>query len=305
MFANYLTITVRNLTRHKLYSLINIFGLSVGIVAGIIALIFIQHETSYDAFHTKADRTYRILRERGEGSKRNIRWLTSGDLARAIESDYPQIEKASKSRFYGINVRESGHAWRLQQGHIDANFLDIFDFPFVAGSRETAFTTPNTVVITENAAGRLFGDTDPIGKTITFEERYYGGDYTITGVLKQIPKNSSIQFDVLHQTEPVHEQGIQDWTIWQPRVQNAGIQTFVLLNNDISPSNLESILPDFIRHHMGDDARQTITYRLQPLLRWHLYSQADYGTKSAVDSSLMSAETSIRSRSSLASPPSS
>jgi putative ABC transport system permease protein len=289
MLSNYLTIAVRHLTRQKLYSLINIFGLSVGIAACIIALIFIQYELSFDTFHSKANRTYRVLRQRGQGDKQNIRWLTSGALARAIEADYPQIEMATKSRFYEVTVSESDRDFRLSQGHIDEHFLDVFDFPFIRGSRATAFPRPNTIVITEDAASRVFGDDDPMGRILTIETAYYGGDYTVTGVIRTPPKNSSLQFDLLHQTDPVNQVGKFDWTIWQPRVQNAGIQTFVLLNNDIAPDDLEAILPDFIGRYMGEEARQNITYRLQPLLRWHLYSAADYNIQTAVDRSLMSA----------------
>jgi len=283
MLLNYLTVALRNLTRHKLYSLINVFGLAVGMAACIIALIFIRYERGYDTFHTKADRIYRVLRERGQGTKRAVRWLTSGALARAIESDYPQIEMASKSRIYRVNVREGERVFERYQGHIDEHFLDLFDFQFRVGTRETAFKNPYSIAITQETAELYFGDTDPIGRTLTIEERYYGGEYTVTGIIETPPGNSSIQFDMLHRTAPRAEEGKRDWADWRPRVQQAGIQTFILLNNAISTADLETILADFIERHMGSEARKTITYRLQPLLRWHLYSDADYGLASTGD----------------------
>ena len=207
MFLNYLTVAIRNLTRHKLYSLINVFGLAVGMAACIIALIFIRYELSYDTSHTKADRIYRVLRERGQADKRAVRWLTSGALARAIESDYPQIERASKSRIYRVDVREGNRVFQLYQGHIDEHFLDLFDFRFLVGTRETAFRNPYSIAITRETAELYFGDTDPIGRTLTIEERYYGGEYTVTGIIENPPKNASIQFDMLHRTPPRAEEG--------------------------------------------------------------------------------------------------
>lgn len=275
MFFNYATIAVRNLTRHKLYSLINIFGLAIGLSASMIALLFIQHELGYDTFHAKSDRIYRILRERGQADRRMVSWLTSGALARAIEADHPQVERASKSRLYTVTVRDGDRVHGLVQGHVDDQFFDLFDFPFVSGS-ESDLSRPYTAAITRRTADLFFPGQDPIGRTITIEERYYGGDYTITSILEDPPTNSSIQFDLIHKTEPVAQEGKLDWTTWQPRVQQANIQTFVLLGDGQDPEAFESQLPAFLERHMGEEARSVLTYRLQPLLDWHLYSAVDY-----------------------------
>jgi putative ABC transport system permease protein len=280
VFSNYLTVALRNLIRHKLYTLINTFGLAVGTAACIIALIFINHELSYDTFHTKADRIYRVVRERGQANKRVVREWTSGALARAVESEHPQVERATKSRSYRLNVRKGDRVYRRQHRHIDENFLDVFDFRFLRGSRENAFKTPYSIALTEEFAELFFGSSDPIGQTLTLDERYYGGDYTVTAVVENPPPNSSIQFDMLHQTMPRTQEAKYDWEVWRPDVQQAGILTYILLKSGQDEDELEAALPDLIERNMGPEARETITLHLQPLLREHLYTNADYGIAS-------------------------
>ncbi len=278
MLKNYLTVALRNLLRNKVYSLINILGLSIGMVCCILAIIVIRHELGYDRFHTQGDRIYRILRERVGAANRQVRWLTSGALARAVEADFPEISRASKCRIYPVKIRQGNRVFDQQlQGQIDENFFEVFDFPFVKGNPETALSQPYSAVITEEMAARLFGREDPIGKVLTIVERYYGGDYTITGILKDIPAASSIQFDLLHATDGRTDEAKIDWTAWQGRVQQAGIETFVLLAPGHSVQELERKLPEFLERHMGKEVRSNITYRLQPLLRMRLFARSDYG----------------------------
>ena len=139
----------------------------MGLAAGIVAFIFIQHELSYDTFHSSADRIYRILRERGQADRLNIRRVTSGALARAAEADFPQIEMASKSRMYTVDVREGRRVFPLRQCHIDEHFLDLFHFRLLRGSRATVFADPYSIVITGKTAELFFGDGDPVGRKLT------------------------------------------------------------------------------------------------------------------------------------------
>jgi len=283
MFSNYLTVVLPHLFRHKLYTLINIFGLAVGTAACIIALIFINHEQSYDTFHTRSDRIYRVLRERGQADKQVVREWTSGALAPAMESEHPQVERATKSRSYRLNVRKGDRVYRRQHRHIDENFFDVFDFRFLRGSRENAFKTPYSIALTEESAELFFGSSDPIGQTLTLDERYYGGDYTVTAIIENPPPNSSIKFDLLHQTMPRAQEGKYDWEDWRPNVQQAGILTYILLKPGQDVDKLEAALPGLIERHMGTEARATITLHLQPLLREHLYTNVDYGLASTGD----------------------
>jgi len=275
MFLNYLTIAIRHLLRQKRYTLINLFGLSIGLSCCVIALSIIYHEYSYNRFHPQANHIYRVLRERISNDQKQVRWLTSGALARTLEEEMPEIEYASKNRFYDVNVRHNNHTQLLRQGHVDDNFFKLFNFPFLQGNA-TTLKQPYHIAITQKTAQRLFGQTDPIGKTITIEERYYGGDYTVSAILQNPPTTSTLQFDLIHQTSGRTQEAIFDWTTWQGRVQQAGIETFVQLRPGTDPKSLENKISDIIERHMGAEVRSILTYRLQPLLRLHLYSLQDY-----------------------------
>lgn len=275
MFSNYLTIAIRNLLRQKLYSLINLFGLAIGLSCCVIALSIIYHEHSFDQFHLEAERTYRILRERISNDQKQVRWLTSGALARTLETEIPEIELASKNRFYNVNVRHNDHTQFLLQGHVDDNFFKLFNFPFVQGNVSN-LAQPYHIAITQKTAQRLFGSENPIGKIITIQERYYGGDYIISAILQNPPATSTLQFDLIHKTQGRTQEAILDWTQWQGRVQQAGIETFVRLRPNVNPQTLETKISNIIERHMGTDIRKILSYRLQPLLRLHLYSLQDY-----------------------------
>lgn len=275
MFLNYLTIAMRNLLRQKLYALINLLGLALGLSCCVIALSIIYHEFSYDRFHPQADRTYRVLRERISNDQKQVRWLTSGALARTLEEEIPEIAYASKNRFYEVNVQHENQKQFLRQGHVDDHFFNIFYFPFLQGNLND-LKKPYHIAITPQAAQRLFGNDNPMGKVITIQERYYGGDYVISAILQNPPANSTIQFDLIHQTEGRTQEAIFDWTGWQGRVQQAGIETFVQLRPNVDLKMLEEKISGIIERHMGVDVRQMLTYRLQPLLRLHLYSLQDY-----------------------------
>ncbi len=238
MVKNYLLVAYRNLLANKVYALINTLGLAVGLACCLLAVLVLRHEFSYDRFHSKGERIYRVLRERASGDERQVRWLTSGALAANLQADLPEVEQATKCRLYHVRMEYQGRVYENQvQGQVDAQFFSVFDFPFVRGDPQTALLQPYTAVITQTMARRLFGQADPIGQTVTLVERYYGGDYQITGVLKDLPEGaSSLHFDLLHATQGQTQAAQEDWQSWQPRIQQAGIQTFVLLTGLLQKS---------------------------------------------------------------------
>ena len=282
MLSNYLTIACRNLWSHKRDALINVLGLSVGMACCVMAYLVMHQEMSYDRFHPRANRIYRVLRERVSNEQAQVRWLTSGALARTLEVEIPEVERASKNRIYPVVARYGDRVLTLAQGQVDDRFFDLFHFPFASGDAE-ALAQPYRIAITQAAAERLFGADDPMGKVIALQARYYGGDYTVAAVLQTPPQTSSIQFDLLHMTPGRTEEAKVDWTQWQGRVQQAGIETFVLLREGVQARELESKISGIIERHMGAEVRRILSYRLQPITRSRLYARHDYQLDSGGD----------------------
>ena len=279
MFSNYFTIACRNLWSHKRDTLINLLSLIVGLSCCVMAIVIIHYEMSYDRFHPGVHRIYRVLRERVSNEQTQVRWLTSGALARAIEAEMPEVELASKNRIYPVVVRFEDREFTLVQGQVDDRFFELFHFPFAIGDA-SVLEQPYRVAITQSAAEKLFGKADPVGKVITVRERYYGGDYTVAAVLQTPPRSSSLQFDLLHFTNGRTQEAIFDWTLWQGRVQQAGIETFVRLRDGVQAGEFEAKMSGIIERHMGADVRRILSYRLQPLVRLHLYGVQDYNLPS-------------------------
>ena len=282
MFTNYLTIARRNLWARKRDALIHVLGLSVGMACCAMAYLVIHREMSYDRFHPNAHRIYRVLRERVSNEQTQVRWLTSGALARTLEAEIPEVERASKNRIAPVVARYEDRTLTLAQGQVDAQFFALFHFPFARGNAE-ALAQPYRIAITQAAAKRLFGADDPMGKVIAIRNRYYGGDYTVAAVLQTPPQTSSIPFDLLHMTLGRTEESKVDWTEWQGRVQQAGIETFVALREGVQARELEGKLSGIIERHMGAEVRQILSYRLQALTRMRLYGRRDYGLDSGGD----------------------
>ncbi len=284
MFQNYLKIALRNMMRHKGYSLINVLGLSVGVACCVLIGLFIHDEFRVDRFHKKSDRIYKLLREmRNDDGIRDMGFGTSGAAGPALKKDYSEIETVV--RYY-----MSGYIWTTYKDRkfnqrfclTDPDFLDVFDFELVIGDRATVLKEPLSILVTEATARRFFGDDDPIGKVLTVDDRYMGGVYTITGVLKNVPRQSTMRFDIVcatvntRWTRNVFEQWAADST-WRPA------HNYILLREGADATALEAKLPKFMARYMGDDIVKKSTYFLQPFERIYLYSRVDYGISAYSD----------------------
>jgi putative ABC transport system permease protein len=271
MLKNYLTIAIRNLSRFKVYAIINIAGLAIGMACCALILLYVQHELSYDTFHTKGDRVYRVLREtRNDNGSTTFSPSISGPFAPAIKKDFQEVEEAM--RFTGIsptwvkyNDKSYNHrAWRICVA--DPNFLDVFDFTLIKGNRETALDEPFSMVMSEETAKQYFGNNDPIGKVISLESQTHPGDYTVTGVI-QIPENSSLQFDMIFSINtPTPYTWLQNQMIeWQPINRVRPYEAFIVLRKGVDAKSFENKLPAFMEQYMGKEIREKNTYHLQPL----------------------------------------
>ena len=279
MFRNYLIIALRNLNRQKTFSAINILGLAIGLGTCILIVLYIQDELRFDGWHAKGDRIYRVMRETKAGGQSDYLPYTSGALARALERDFPEVEKAVRVWGDRTNAILGEKNFSLTICIADPELFEIFDFPFVRGSLETAFPNPHAIAITESAAKRLFGDEYPIGKTITTEDNHHGGEYTITAVLKDVPRNSTLgygEIDYIGTGEFTSKDSKYAWENWIPTNGWRPVNTYFLLREGADPKVLAEKFPAFIDRYMGAEIARTNAYHLQPLKRIYLYSRQDY-----------------------------
>lgn len=280
MIRHYFVIAFRNITRHLNYSLLNIGGLSIGLASYIFIAIYINDEVSYDKFHDKANRIYRVNRLYNSNNVNEDAATCSFPFAPALEFDYPDIVE-STCRFFDFQLPKIFFEYREDTNNIvkfnernfflvDSSLFDIFTFPFVKGDPATALNCPNTIVLTSSTAKRYFGNEDPIGKILVAEE---GLNFEVTGVIEDVPLQSHFQFDMLGSMSTYRQlQGGQlprTW-IWNP------CWTYVLLHENVSPDILEEKFPDFYLNHYPDLSDQDVTLYLQKLLHIHLQSHHDY-----------------------------
>lgn len=204
MIANMFTIAWRNAIRHKQFSLLNILGLSIGITTTLLITLYVMGELSYDNFHEKGDRIYRINQPMIWGDWNQQFASTGPNLAVGLRADIPEFEEVTRLHTRGDHVvtykPESGQLLTFQEGQVyvaEENFFDIFTFPAVKGDLSTALEAPGSIVITAEMATKYFGDKDPLGETLTLQLGGKSDPFKVTAVVQDTPENSHIEFDML------------------------------------------------------------------------------------------------------------
>jgi putative ABC transport system permease protein len=268
--------------RHKGFSFINIAGLAIGLAACIIILLFIVDELSYDRFHEKADRIYRITTAGVFGNNEFAGTYTSAPLAKALLDDYAEVEHATRmmARNNRLVSYEDKSFIENRYFYADSSVFDVFTIPLVSGDPKTALNKPNTMVITEAIAMKYFEDEDPIGKTLRVDDA--GQNYMVTAVCRDIPPNSQFRFDIMVSMITT------DWST-NPSWFSQSAQTYIVLREGSDVNKLQEKLPEFIERHIGPqlpqfvgvtleqfaESGQSYGYYLQPLLDIHLHSRLD------------------------------
>ena len=268
MVKNYLKIAFRNMLRHKLYTLINIIGLTIGITSSCLIFMYVNDELSYDAFHDKADRIYRIVEVHTSVEPARYYGQTAPAVGPALAKDFPQVINQTKiNQPWGhIDIiwegqRLSERGWLIGDQH----FFELFDFEFIEGSPETALNEPNQVVITNELAKKYFGNTNALGQVMNFNTLE---PIKVSGVIKAIPTNSHIQFDLMLSRNTF----FREWENYNQSWDDYGAYTYVLLdkNNDIK--SVEEVIPTFVEQYLGDNPQKR-NFRLQPLREVYLDSE--------------------------------
>lgn len=284
MLYNYLTVALRNLLRNKGYSAISIFGLSVGMACCILVALFVQDELKYDAFHEDGDRIYRVVSEiRSQNGDRNVSIGVSGRLGPAVGDAFPEVE--AFARLYmnmgGIWFRNENQMSMENFCLADPNIFEFFSLPLVMGDAKTAIQEPFTAVVSESMAHKYFKDRDPIGQMIAVDVRSHRGDYRVTGVMKDLPVQSTLRMDFVTSTVLPGEAD-RIWNTWYELAAWRSIQTFVKVKAGASIAHLESKVPAMVFERNDtepelQEAKPQLRYYLQPLERMRLYSGVDYG----------------------------
>ena len=247
MFRNYLLLALKSFKKQKLFSLINILGLTIGITCCLMIFLFIRHEMSFDSFHKNENSIYRIVRQadiNGTGTIANIAYV-SGPYAVALKNDYPDaIKRAVRVMPDNDLFTYNQVAFNERGVYIaDSDFFQIFDFPLLQGNPSTVLKEPKSIVLTAYAAKKYFGSQDPMGKIIEMNKSL---QLKVTGIAKDPPSNSHLNFDII---VPIANFKIFDSLSNFP---NNGMYTYVQLNPNVDPKQLVSRFPQFMKKYMGE-----------------------------------------------------
>ncbi|WP_462264107.1 ABC transporter permease [Mucilaginibacter sp.] len=270
MLKNYFKIAWRNLGRNLSFSVINILGLSIGMASALLILLWIQNEVSYDRFHEKDNRLYRINNRDKFDGELHAWESTPKVLAGTLKREYPEVEDAARISDVSFLVIQGEKRLNMSGYFTDPGFFNLFSFPLVAGKPD-ALNAPNHIVLTQKSAQKLFGDQNAIGKTVTLDST---ARFTVAGVLKDLPNNTRFDFEYLLPWSYMKKLGWDD-EYWG----NNTVSTFVLLKPGISQASFDvKIKNTTIRHNPTSAGAPVTTQIFTQLYRdtW-LYSKSEKG----------------------------
>jgi ABC-type antimicrobial peptide transport system permease subunit len=263
MLKNYLKVAFRNLWKNKGFSLINITGLAIGMASAILILLWIQSEVTYEQFHQKKDRIYEAWNRAAFSGEMHCWNTTPKVLAGALKRDLPEVEHACRVNWGQNYLFSLGDKRLMMQGNaVDSNFLQVFTFPLLQGDPNTALKEPYSIVLTEGLAKSLFGDENPMGKTVRVENK---DNFKVTGVAKRLPVNSRFRFNYLIPWSYLRKIG-QDDQNWG----NNSTRTYVLLKEHATLASADAKMKGIKTRY--DSSEKHWEMFLYPISRWRLYS---------------------------------
>lgn len=268
MLKNYLKIGGRFLIRHKGYSFINIAGLAVGMAACLLISLWVLDELSFDRFHEHADVLYRVEFYQDYSGKMFHVNVSPHPLAPVLKAEIPEIEDATRITFMGEMLFRHGDNKFFEDSifAVDPVFFHMFTFPLAAGDVQTVLNDPFSVVVSENIAKKYFGNEHPLGKVFTVNNKY---DFTVTGVMKNVPANSSLQFEILLPYDLFRATGkaFDNWN-------NNSILTFIKMRKHSFPGDTGEKIKSLLGKHR--DVKNQY-YSIRPITDIHLFSHFGFG----------------------------
>jgi len=269
MIRNYLKVAMRYLLRNKGYTSINILGLAIGITCCILIMMFVRSEFSYDKFHSKSGRIYRAwVKEHYVDQDDIIDIVTPLPLAGALQESFPEVE--STCRIYALAplVKIGDQSFTEDIRMVDSGFFKVFDFKLIEGNRDNPFPSSNSIILTENAAKKYFGKENAIGKNIELQLGNEKVIFSVAGIVKSAPEESSIKYNALIPFSNAKfifsERAMKAWF-------NVSSETFVLLKKNTDVEKLTKKFPSMVKQNLGEDYKEGgYMITLQPIAKIHL-----------------------------------
>ncbi len=267
MLKNYLIVALRTLRRQKGYAFINIAGLAAGLACCLLILLFVQHELSYDRFHERADRIYRVVEDLSTPGNTGEITTIPAAFASAATADFSEIEQAV--RLFSPPQTPVAYGDRLFQEpdffFADPAMFEVFSFPLLQGDPQTVLEAPFSLVLTERTARKYFGEADPVGKILTVSDTL---DFRVTGVVQDVPSESHLHFDLVA--------SMTSWEAMAPSIANQWAPhmyyTYLLLAPETSAPALESKFPGLVERNIQLSEGWSFDFLLQPLTSIHFHS---------------------------------
>lgn len=270
MLSNYLTIALRNFRRQPIYTLLNIAGLTLGIAAALLILLFITEESRFDTYHEQSDRIFRISSDITEPDNA-FKWaVTQSPLAMQLKEDYPEVEQYVRFIPNGrTNLQYKDNFFFEEKVFlVDSTVMEIFSFDFITGDASKALIEPNSIALSESVADRIFGNNNPMGEILITPS---GRKYNVTGVYRDMPQHSHLIANALISSNTIPGLGNPTAGAWG----GFSLYTYVLLKEGTDPNNFASKLPDVVKNYVAvifDEFNIKVKYELIPLTDIHLKS---------------------------------
>lgn len=258
MFKNYLNTALRNLLKRKGYTFLNILGLAIGMACSLMILLYVQDELSYDRFNVNADQIYRVNFFFRMGGRESHIAVNAPPTAQVLIDEFPEITDAVRFRDRGSRIiqYEDNSFKEKRVIFADASFFRVFSVPLIKGNPETALEKPNTLVLSQSAVEKYFGDEEPVGKTVKLSNET---DYLVTGVYEDIPHNSHFHFDVMLSMSSLEESRDLSWL-------SQNFQTYLVINENTDIPALEAKFPDMLLKYMGPQVQQILGQSMEELM---------------------------------------
>lgn len=274
MLKNFFKVALRNLRRNSLYSVINISGLSIGIACSILILLWVKDETSYDAFIPKADKLHQVwVNAEFDGSVQSWNSVPLPTYEE-MKNAHAKIANSAVAGWGAERLMAVGDIRLMKRGYYVSNeFLDMFEFPMLYGDRSEALDDPSSIVISEEAAMTLFAKTDVVGEFIKVEDT---STLKVTGVVKNVPQNSSFQFHYLIPWK--HRESINEWVVNnKTNWGNYSFQVYIELSDANAMDEVEAGIKDILTEKGQTDVPRE--FFLHPMLRWRLHTSFENGVE--------------------------